>query len=152
ISHLTTMKKLTFTSICHCSWFICTVLGLVMGLPSSRAATLWTGPDTNWTKSVTTPSDTILAGKVVLTRGTRDVLYNLAAGETAAGLNSPLDTMWAFGELANFQTLTFQTMESLRNGNLAARILQQPMVVHILSADIYFSIKFTTWGMFGAGT
>jgi hypothetical protein len=120
--------------------------------PSSDAAILWTGTNVTWTKSVATPSDTIVPGSVVLTRGTREVLYNIAAGETNTGVLSPKDTGWAFGTLANFSTLHYQTMESLRNLNLAARILNQPMVLHLTNEDIYISIMFTTWGRFGSGT
>ncbi|MDB6038656.1 MAG: Chitinase, partial [Verrucomicrobiales bacterium] len=79
-------------------------------------------------------------------------LYNKAAGETGAGSVSPKDTMWAFGSIDNATTLSYKTMESLRNGNLAGRIVNQPMVVHLVAEDIYFSIKFTTWGKSGAGT
>src|SRR5882672_1397149 len=80
---------------------------LAFGLSSGHAATLWTGTNITWTKSATTPSDTVLAGKVVLTRGSRDVLYNTAAGESFAGLASPKGTLWAFGTFAThtaFQT------------------------------------------------
>jgi hypothetical protein len=123
---------------------------------TSRAATIWTGPNITYTKSASTPSDVIIPGKVVLQRGSRQVLYNTAAGETssspdAVGSVSPKDTMWAFGTLANAQSLSYQTMESLRNGNLAARIINQNMVVHLINEDIYFSIKFTVWGR-GSGT
>ncbi|MDB6038555.1 MAG: hypothetical protein JWM99_2396, partial [Verrucomicrobiales bacterium] len=120
--------------------------------PTAPAATIWTGPNITWTKSATTPTDTIVEGKVVLTRGGRDVLYNKAAGENSAGTVSPKDTMWAFGSIDNATTLSYKTMESLRNGNLALRIINQPMVVHLVAEDIYFSIKFITWGKGGAGT
>jgi hypothetical protein len=121
-------------------------------MPAIHAATIWTGPNITWTKSGATPSDTIIAGKVVLMRGSRDVLYNKAAGENSAGSASPKDTMWAFGSIANATSLTYQTMESLRNGNLSQRIVNQPMVVHLVAEDIYFSIKFSNWGQFGSGT
>src|SRR5690349_1105066 len=100
-------------------------LGLltILVTPWAHAATIWTGPNVTWTKSTATPSDTIVPGKVVLTRGSRDVLYNTAAGETRAGTGSPADTMWAFGSIANATTLSYHTLESLRNGDLAARIL-----------------------------
>jgi hypothetical protein len=123
---------------------------VALTLPLSHAATLWTGPNITWTKSASTPSDTVLAGKVVLTRGSRDVLYNIAAGETNAGATSPKGTMWAFGTFASHTT--FQSMESMRNGNLAARILNQPMVMWMVNDDIFVSVMFTTWGMNGAGT
>jgi hypothetical protein len=81
------------------------------------------------------------------------VLYNLAAGETFAGPLSPKNTGWAFGTLANFNTLHYQTMESLRNGNLQALLTNRPMVVHLTNEDIYLSLTFTTWGrgISGAG-
>ncbi len=115
------------------------------------ASTLWTGPNTNFTQSTTVHSDTFVPGKVVLTRGGNGPLYNSAAGEVSGGTGSPKDTMWAFGTLANYNTLTYQTFDSLRNGNLAGRILNQNMVVHLVNEDIYLSIKFTAWGQHFAG-
>lgn len=140
----------------HCALTICARLSLLLLAvsvsPSMPGATIWTGPNITWTKSGATPADTIIEGKVVLTRGSRDVLYNKAAGETSAGSVSPKDTLWAFGTIDNATTLTYKTLESLRNGNLASRIVNQPMVVHLVAEDIYFSIKFTTWGTHGVGT
>jgi hypothetical protein len=118
----------------------------------SYAATLWIGPSIVWTKSGSTPSDTILAGKVVLTRSNGGVLYNTAMGESFPGTNSPIGTKWAFGSLSNYSTLTYQSMDSMRNGDLAALILNQPMVMHIIADDIYLSVTFTIWGQNGAGT
>src|SRR5215467_11620846 len=92
---------------------------LAIGPPNTHGATFWTGPNKTWTKSASTPSDTIVAGKVVLTRGANQVLINTAAGESFAGANSPLDTEWAFGTMENPLILSYQSMESLRNGNLA---------------------------------
>jgi hypothetical protein len=132
------------------------VVLMTLGFTASHAATLWTGPNTSWTKSGSTPSDIILAGKVVLTRGSRDVLYNTAAGETGPPLgitiNSPADTEWAFGTLANFNTLTYQSLESMRNGDTSALLVGHPMVVHLINEDIYLSLTFSVWGQFGSGT
>src|SRR4051812_42154654 len=83
---------------------------IALAVPLSHAATIWIGPNTNWTKSVTTPSDVIIAGKVVLTRGSSKVLYNTAARETIAGPSSPADTLWAFGNLSDYATLTYQSL------------------------------------------
>jgi hypothetical protein len=118
---------------------------ITLPLGHAATATLWTGPTTSFAKSAATPSDVIIAGKVVLTRGGRDVLYNTAAGETSAGQNSPADTEWAFGALTNYSKLSYQSLESLRNGNLAARILNAPMVMHLVNEDVYLSVKFTQW-------
>ena len=135
--------------------FFCLRAGLLLcaatAVPGARAATLWTGPNITFTQSGGN-GDTILTGKVVLSRGINDGLYNTAAGESyPPGASSPADTLWAFGSLANFSTLTYQSFESLRNGNLAGRILNQPMVVHLVNEDIYLSIKFSAWGQHFAG-
>ncbi|MGO8678169.1 MAG: Ig-like domain-containing protein [Limisphaerales bacterium] len=122
-----------------------------MTLPLGHAATVWTGPTMNFSKSAATPSDVIIAGKVVLTRGNNQVLYNTAAGETSAGSSSPADTMWAFGALTNYAKLSYQSLASLRNGDLAGRILNQPMVVHLVNEDIYLSVKFTAWAQHLSG-
>jgi hypothetical protein len=122
---------------------------------NGHAATVWTGPNINYTKSASTPADTIVAGKVVLKRGSSEVLFNTAAGEQFAGINSPADTEWAFGTINNFASLTYQSMGSMRNtagGNLSAKLLNKDMVLHLINEDIYLSIKFTAWGRFGSGT
>jgi hypothetical protein len=131
-------------------WQVGALILVAMAWPVSGATTFWTGPNINWSKSVSTPSDAILPGKVVLTRGTMKVLYNTAAGETSAGASSPKGTLWAFGSFSNHTA--FQTLDSMRNGNLAARIVNQPMVLWMTNDDIFVSIRFTTWGMRGAGT
>src|SRR5215831_13895589 len=99
-----------------------------------RGTTFWTGPNVSFSKSASTPSDTVLAGKVVLTRGTRDVLYNTAMGESVAGLQSPKGTMWALGNFTNHTA--FQTMESMRNGNLGALLLSTNVVMWLTNDDI----------------
>jgi hypothetical protein len=123
--------------------------------PMCPAATVWTGPNITFTKSTATPADTIITGKVVLRRQSSKWLINLAAGETSATATSPKDTEWAFGDIANFATLTYQTMGALHNqaaGNMQAFLVNRPMVLHLINEDIYISIKFTTWGRFGVGT
>jgi len=116
-----------------------------------QASTVWTGPDLTFRQTSSARSDTILAGKVVLTRGTREVLYNTAAGERSARSTSPADTEWAFGALSDFASLSYQSLESMRDGDLKALILNQPMVMHLINEDIYLSVKFTAWGTHGAG-
>ena len=87
----------------------------------------------------------------MLTRNGNNALYNTAAGETSAGPSSPLDTEWAFGALADYATLSYQSLESMRNGDLAAVILNKPMVMHLINEDIYLSVEFTDWGQHFAG-
>ncbi len=118
---------------------------------SNYGATIWNGPNLTYTKSTSTPTDTILAGKVVLKRNGSGPLYNTALGEKSPGTGSPKGITFAFGDIGNFSSLTFQSLDSLRNGNLAARILNQQMVAHIVDGDIYFPITFKTWGTHGQG-
>jgi len=141
-------NRLSITKRCwHSGVFFIAATSLSL----SHAATLWTGPTINFTQSPTTESDVVLPGKVVLTRGGNQVLFNTAAGELSWGASSPLDTEWAFGGLNNYSNLTYQTLESMRNTDLAGLILNQPMVMHIKNEDIYLSVKFTAWGQSGVG-
>lgn len=121
-------------------------------LPAAQAATIWNGPQITYTKSGSS-SDTILAGKVVLKRGSSGPLYNTALGETSARTGSPKGITFAFGDLSNAESLTYKTLDSMRrNPHLSDAILNKAMVAHIADGDIYFSIKFTSWGMHGAGS
>jgi hypothetical protein len=131
-------------------WSACVLAALA--LPAAYSQTVWTGPNTTWTKSTANPADTILPGKVVFKRGSEKPLFNTALGETAARTGSPKGVTFAFGDISNFASLNYVTLDSLRNGNLAGVILNKPMVGHIADGDIYFSIKFTTWGTHKAGT
>jgi hypothetical protein len=122
-------------------------------VPGLRGQTIWTGPTTNFTQTThnSTDKDTIVSGKVALSRGTTQWLFNTAAGESSPGSASPKDTMWAFGALSNYATLSYMTFDSLRNSDLAGVILNQPMVLHLTNENIYLSVKFTAWGQHGAG-
>jgi hypothetical protein len=129
------------------------VIAFSTALPA-WAATIWNGPNIGWAKSVATPSDPILPGVVVLTRGANEVMFNTVS-ELGPTTGSPADTEWGFGTLANALTLTYKTMDVLRAGanfDFQAVILNKQMVMHIKSQDIYMSIMFTNWGRFGSGT
>lgn len=119
------------------------------------AATLWTGPNITYTQFDPNPTDVIIPGAVALDRGVNGPLFNSAAGETFPnGTTSPVDTMWAFGDISDFASLNYQTLATIRNnslGDFASVILNKPMVVHLLNEDIYLSLEFTAWGQHFAG-
>jgi hypothetical protein len=120
-------------------------------LPAAHSATIWNGPEITYTKSGPS-SDTILPGKVVLKRNGSGPLFNTALGETTARSGSPKGITFAFGDLSQAESLTYKTLDSMRrNPHLADVIVNKPMVAHIADGDIYFAIKFTTWGMHGGG-
>ncbi len=118
----------------------------------AHAQTIWNGPNINFTQSGG-DSDSIVAG-VALSRGQNGPLYNTAAGETSSDYStSPKDTMWAFGTIDNYATLSYATFASIRNnagGDLGSVLgvggTPKPMVVHLLNEDIYLSLTFTAWG------
>ena len=114
---------------------------------------LWTGPTITFTRPVNSAgtTDQLVAG-VALARNSSGLLYN-AVVESSAGFNSPLDTEWASGTLANFASLTFQNFSDWETGlpstgggpNVYDRILNVPAVVHLINENIYFSLTFTDW-------
>lgn len=122
----------------------------------AKSATIWSGPVTNFTQNSPSPADSLTAA-VALSRGGNGPMFNSAAGETSSDyVTSPANTEWAFGSLSNATngTLTYQSFAAIRNAaapNLSAAILNQPMVLHLISEDIYLSVKFTAWGRFFAG-
>ena len=119
-----------------------TVLALTASL--SQAATLWTGPNIGFFHQQGGPSDPIIS-TVALSRLAGGLLFNTAAGETFSnGSSSPVDTMWAFGTLANYSNLTYVTFPSFRNGDTAANILNKPMVLHLINEDIYIAVTLPT--------
>lgn len=128
-----------------------TALALVISAsPPANAVTLWTGPNTNFIQFLPSPYDQITPG-VALDRGDNLPLYNSVTETGPNGVTSPDDTLWAFGSISNYSTLSYQTFASFRNGDLAAVILDQPMVLQLINEQIYISIEFTAWGQQGVG-
>lgn len=126
-------------------------LMVAAALPA-HAQTIWNGPNINFTQSGG-DSDSIVPG-VALCRGQNGPLYNTAAGETAPdGVSSPKDTLWAFGTIDNYASLSYVTFASIRNnagGNLGSVLgvggTPKPMVVYLINENIYLSLTFTAWG------
>jgi len=109
--------------------------------------TFWTGPNTNFAQtSFTSPpqADVLVRGKASITRNFSHWLYNTNV-EGGATFGSPSDTEWAFGSLIDATNLSYQSFDSLRNGDLSGVLVGHPMVCHIINEDIYFSITFSAW-------
>jgi len=124
---------------------LCLVLILGLGATQkTHAATIWTGPDTNFTQSASDFSDELVPGAVSLCRNYAQWLFNFDV-ELGPGAGTPTDTEWAFGSLVNYGTLHYQTFDSLRNGDLSDLLVGNPMVVHLINEDIYLSLTFYAW-------
>jgi hypothetical protein len=110
---------------------------------------IWNGPTINFTHSTPTGnlSDQLTPG-VILTRSASGGLYNSATESGAVSGSSPADTAWAVGSLANYNTLTYGACP-LEAGNHPPGYVNTTFVVHLISEDIYLSVKLTSWG--GAG-
>ncbi len=129
-------------------------LALISLSADAATAVLWTGPTIDFTQSDDTPADVILPNSVVLTRDLTKPLYNIAPNfyEPQETDGSPTNTEWAFGELTNYASLNYQSMDSMQNGNMAALLINGgPMVMHIKSENIYLFVQFLYWGRHGSG-
>jgi hypothetical protein len=123
-----------------------------VSIPFAHAApTIWNGSTTNFVQQAVVlgeppEADVIIPGAVSLTRNGNHWLYNTNVDMLGADAGTPSDTEWAFGSLANYASLTYQTFDSFRNFNLSGVLLGGgPMVCHLINEDIYLSVQFTAW-------
>jgi hypothetical protein len=130
-----------------CLLLVCFVL-------SSRAALVWDGPSITYTQpgiDTTQPANQDrLTPKVWLTRTNSGGLFN-AFSETFPGGLSPADTEWAFGTADQYSSLTFTNWLGWLNGQSPTNLVGKQVVAHLISENIYVSMKFTFWASKGAG-
>src|SRR5882724_1881943 len=99
-------KLVSSLSRCRCVAVVLILLA-VAAYPANAAPTVWTGPTIPFVHTQAQGGqDTIIPGAVVITRGALHGLYNAATEPLATAGVSPLDTEWAIGSLANYNTLT----------------------------------------------
>jgi len=128
-------------------------LAALTSLPAG-ATEIWNGPMMNFTNLAgsdpTLPSsqDRITLD-VWLTRGYTRGLYN-AAVESGYSSLSPVGTEWAYGELANYASLNYQTWVDW-NGHHPPSMVGQDAVLHLISDDTYLAIQFTSWNIGSGG-
>lgn len=116
-----------------------------------RAGTIWNGPLTNFTQSVSKPSD-FWTSHAIITRGGNGPVYNSVYETLGNKSISPSNTLWATGTLAN-TNLSYKPFITWANSpfDTAAGILNVQAVCWITNDNIFLSVKFTAWGRFGAG-
>lgn len=138
------------------------ILLALIGLaaPLTQAATVWTGPLKTYTQPAADDPELAsnqdrLTDQVWLTRARRDRMFNAKTETFTTRGISPEDTEWATGTLANFANLNYTDftswVDSLGGGRVNGKIVNKDAVVHLISEDIYLSIRFTFWGGNGAG-
>src|SRR6185436_19788965 len=129
----------------QCGGYLSLVLG---GLSSSAAPTIWTGPQTTFTKAANAdPSQAAnqdrLTPNVWITRGDDHGLYNAKTETSFSHFSSPADTEWANGTTANYSSLSYadwNTWAKSVNGSPPSTVGVNA-VLHLKSEDIYIDIK-----------
>jgi hypothetical protein len=112
-------------------------------------STVWSGPLITFTKEdEADPTDSTnqdrITDNVWITRGNDGgQIFNIKVESEATKSVSPLDTEWALGELSQLNTLTFRPFREAL-GNPQQRV-GQDLVVHLITDDIYLSIKLLSW-------
>jgi hypothetical protein len=127
---------------------------------SLSAQTEWTGPKITFTKAGSADwtledNQDRMTSNVWITRANTMAIFNIAQ-ESSYQQNaniSPVDTEWAFGNLSDgIGNLTFTTWDTTYAGNGGpSSLINQDMVVHLITDDIYIDIKFLSWGNSGQG-
>ncbi len=120
--------------------------------------TFWTGPPTSFSKAnFANPNleenQDRITPNMWITRGNNQSIFNIAQEPSYQGVAfSPTDTEWAFGSIADgVQNLTFNHFVLTLSSNVGDNVLNGPMVLHIISEDIYIDITFTSWSSNGTG-
>ncbi|MGC3960557.1 MAG: Ig-like domain-containing protein [Verrucomicrobiota bacterium] len=112
--------------------------------------TIWNGPVITYTQPAPDPTQAAnrdqLTPNVSITRGVSAGIFNGVTETVYTHLVSPADTEWAIGNLADYATLTYASWEATGGGRPVLNLPNQPLVVHLISEDIYLSVKFTALG------
>lgn len=123
---------------------------------SAQASTVWTGPNTNFTQTVSAPMDILVSNSVAISRQPGSFLYNPYVDLFGPGEGTPSGTEWAFGTVASHGA--FESFSQIRADGAAAGqhvgqyIVGKAMVLHLINEDILISLTFTAWPMFGGST
>jgi hypothetical protein len=120
---------------------------------SGPAATIWTGPATNFVNIAgTDPTQPTnqdrLTGNVWITRGAHFGIWNAATESGFVHFFSPQGTEWSDGLLANYASLTYvdwNTWAKIQHLGPPSTVGVNA-VVHLIADDIYLSVNFTSWG------
>ena len=124
-------------------------------VPHAQCAQVWNGPLITFTEPPgADPTQAVnqdrITDNVWITRGSIQGIYNIKLESTFTRFFSPTDTQWAYGSLANYNSLTYNNWETWTGKNPPSS-LNQSAVLHLVSEDIYLSIEFLSWGQQGAG-
>jgi len=131
---------------------------LALATFSVRAATIWNGPLTTFSKvNGANPSlpgnQDRLTSDIWLTRSSSQGLYNANIENSFTHFDSPAGTEWANGFLTNYASLTYHDWNTWAKGVNAGppSTVGVNAVLHLIPDDIYLSVRFTSWTSSGSG-
>lgn len=120
---------------------------------SLTAQTIWAGPKITFNKENNSDwkqpeNQDRITDSVWITRGQDKGIFNIYY-DSAYSSTTPTDTEWAFGNTSQVAGLVFMPFVAA-NGSAKAK-LDNPMVMHIISEDIYIDVTFKSWGASKSG-
>lgn len=136
-------------------WLALVVAGacLLASVSVTQATLIWSGYGVSFSKTgaddpMLPENQDRITDNVWITRGNAQGIFNIAqeAAYQGGGTSgpSPVDTEWAFGTTADWDTLTYDTWAVTVNMQQPA-LPGQDMVVHLITDDIYLDLRFTEW-------
>ena len=111
---------------------------------------VWEGISITFTKDdggdpTSSSQQDYITDNVKITRGNNGgQIYNIVTESSADRDASPADTEWALGKIDQIADLTFKPFRAATNGK-PKNIVGQNMVLHLITDDVYLSIKITSW-------
>ncbi len=118
--------------------------------------TIWTGATLTFTKSsggdpTLASQQDALTDNVKITRGnTGGQIYNIVTESGYDKESSPAGTEWSLGTVDDIDNLTFEPFRAATGGK-PKDVVGQNMVLHLITDDVYISIKFISWATKKAG-
>jgi hypothetical protein len=135
--------------------FFMLLMIFAMSSRSMQAATVWNGPAMTFTKAAfadaTQPENQDrITPNVWITRTNSGGIFNIKTEAIFTGSLSPADTEWSYGQLADYAALAYTNWNAW-SAHFPPGTVGQDAVLHLISDDIYLSIKFTSWSQAATG-
>jgi len=116
---------------------------------------IWTGPPLTFAKAdgadwTLQANQDRITSNVWLTRKNSSGLFNIVSESSHTKGVSPADTEWAYGTTADIGSITFASWGTT-NGDNPPGMVNQDMVLHLITDDIYIDIKYLSWANGGTG-
>lgn len=112
---------------------------------------IWTGPFISFSKAngadpMSANNQDRITDNVAITRGNDGgQIFNIITEAAASSAVSPQGTEWAVGTIDQLDSLSFSPFRTAVGD--PRDVVDQDLVVHLISDDIFFSLTFTFWNV-----